>query len=320
MPTRKEKLLQFIDPVSQVGAEIGSLDKPIITRRMGQIRYIDHDTTEALRLKYAGHSKTVNLSKIVDVDYVWGEKSLADLLGAEAPLDYVIASHVIEHVPDFVGWLSEIRAILKPGGILSLAIPDKRRCFDYQRQLTRTADVVEAYLRRYRTPSPQQIFDHCSSAISFRGETAWDGAVDASEFVNFHSLEQAWDVTKSAFATGSYYDVHCWVFTPTSFFKLLSDLVAINLLKFEVAQFYDTEGCEFLVSLRATDVPDRAEIENFSAALTSEAPPLTPLESESILQELQSLQKQLQTMKNSKLWKIRAILYKVKKKLSSLGR
>ncbi|MCY7273284.1 MAG: class I SAM-dependent methyltransferase [Phormidesmis sp. CAN_BIN44] len=72
----------------------------------------------------------MNLSKIVDVDYVWGEKSLIDLLETEAPLDYVIASHVIEHVPDFIGWLSEVRGILKPGGILSLAIPDKRQCLD----------------------------------------------------------------------------------------------------------------------------------------------------------------------------------------------
>lgn len=54
MPTRKEKLLQFIDPASQVGAEIGSLDKPTVTREMGQIHHIDHDTTCHFILKLGG--------------------------------------------------------------------------------------------------------------------------------------------------------------------------------------------------------------------------------------------------------------------------
>jgi predicted SAM-dependent methyltransferase len=35
----------------------------------------------------------------------------------------VIASHVIEHTPDLVTWLAEIRAILQPNGTLRLAIP-----------------------------------------------------------------------------------------------------------------------------------------------------------------------------------------------------
>lgn len=73
MLTRNEKLLHCIDLASQIGVEIGPLDKPIVNRNMGQIRYVDHDTTEALRLKYADFSN-VDTDQIVDVDYIWGEK------------------------------------------------------------------------------------------------------------------------------------------------------------------------------------------------------------------------------------------------------
>jgi 2-polyprenyl-3-methyl-5-hydroxy-6-metoxy-1,4-benzoquinol methylase len=117
MLTRNQKLLYYIDPTHQMGVEIGPLVNPIVTRQMGPIRYIDHATTEVLRLKYAD-DPSIDVNKIVDVDYVWGDKSLEALTHAEAPFDYLIASHVIEHVPDLVGWLSEIRTILKPGGIL----------------------------------------------------------------------------------------------------------------------------------------------------------------------------------------------------------
>ena len=312
MLTRNEKLLHCIDVANQVGAEIGPLDRPVVTRQMGRVHYVDHDTTEALRIKYADPANHVNTSKIVDVDYVWGEKSLADLLQAEAPIDYVIASHVIEHVPDFIGWLNEVKTILKPGGVLSLAIPNKRRCFDYHRQLTKTADVIEAYLRSSKTPSPRQIFDHLSSAVTFRGNIAWDGTVDMTQLVHCHSNTEAWVTAKSSFSTGDYYDVHCWVFTPDSFFKLLSELTSLDLMKFEVVEFYTTEGCEFFVSLRATNTPDSSKVDHFAASLTTG-------ESEN-LQEQQLLQRQIEAMESSKFWKIRTAWFKVKRKLRLTSR
>jgi len=311
MLTRNEKLLHCIDLASQIGVEIGPLDKPIVTREMGRVRYVDHDITEALRLKYADFDN-VDTDKIVDVDYIWGEKSLVDLTQAEAPFDYIVASHVIEHVPDFIGWLREVRGILKPGGILSLAIPDKRQCFDYHRHPSKPADVVEAYLRRHKKPSPRQIFDHFASAVSFQGDIAWNGVVNTSEFVRFHSAVEAWDIAKTAFAKDNYCDVHCWVFTPASFFSLLSELTTMDLLKFEVAQFYETEGCEFLVSLRAIDEPKQTDLADLSASLSVEA--------ETMLSELQFCKNRIEAMESSKFWKMRKAWFKVKQQLGSSSR
>ena len=311
MLTRTAKLLKDIDLAQQTGVEIGPLVNPVVTRQMGQIRYIDHDTTAALRLKYASHV-AINVDDIVDVDYVWGEKSLAELTHAEAPFDYLIASHVIEHVPDLVGWLTEIRTILKPGGILSLAIPDKRQCFDYYRQTTQLCEVLEAYLHQNRQPSPRQIFDYfATTVVTAQGEIAWSGPLAATtELRNLRSLPTSWQLTTEAFTSGDYCDVHCWVFTPTSFLNLLADLAELALLKFEVAQFHTTEGHEFFVSLRAVEhAVDRSTIQSAIANLDPQLalPPEAQVTAE--------LTARIQAMETSKFWQLRTAWFKVKRKL-----
>ena len=263
--------------------------RPIVTPEMGTIRYVDHETTEGLKAKYA-HDPNVDINQIVDVDYVWGTQKLPELVGDATLFDYVIASHVIEHVPDLIGWLKEIQTVLKPGGILSLVIPDKRYCFDYYRQLTKPADVLEAYLRSSRKPSPRQIFDHFASCVYWRGMCAWSGEVEKSELFPYHSEAQAWEAAQSAFIQDHYCDVHCWVFTPYSFFQLFKTLVNLNLLDFKIARFHPTEGCEFFVSLQALEniddqIADRnVQLESLSvviAELFTEQPNLNQFDWES---------------------------------------
>ena len=329
---RNEKLLHYINPSNQIGVEIGPLMNPIVPRSMGEIYYIDHATTEALRTKYE-NDPNVDINEIVDVDYVWGEKSLTELTQAKQPFDYLIASHVIEHVPNLIGWLEEVRSILKPGGILSLAIPDKRQCFDYKRQPTRLCDLFEAYLHGSKRPTSRQIFDHLASAVSLEGRIAWAEKVDeTATFVHCHSLAIARDVAKSAFESNAYHDVHCWVFTPVSFFKLLEELAELGLLRFEIAQFYGTVGCEFFVSLRAVDQP------RYPSFIKPDPEDDYPLHSNQLnhVQENQSLREQLQekererrkekeekeyfqecvkAMKSSKFWRMRGAWLKIKQKL-----
>jgi len=249
-----KKLLAAIDPSQGIGLEIGPLDSPIVTREMGNVRYVDHASTEDLRVKNR-ENPFVQLDRIVDVDYVWGAKTLPELVATEAPFDYVIASHVIEHVPDLVGWLSEVRAVLRPHGVLSLAVPDKRYCFDYYRQPTTSAEVLEAYLRRQRKPSFRQIFDHEASFATVDGHLAWDAGT-AGPPTRLHSLREAWDVARRASADESYHDVHCWVFTPASLFRLMASLIELDLFDFLVSRFFPTASHEFFVSFRALDGSD----------------------------------------------------------------
>ena len=247
MITRSEKMLKCISPNSQKGVEIGALDKPLVSPVDGYVKYIDYATTEELKIS----SKRRCPSDMVEVDYVWGDHTLQDLLSDEGKLDYAIASHVLEHVPDFIGWLNEIHSILKPGGMLSLALPHKERCFDYFRNKSSTGDVVDAYIRKARKPSPKAIFEATAQAVSYDGRLAWGGEVDQSMLKEVSSNKDAFLKAKKAFDSDTYQDAHCWVFTPESFFKIIKDLIEMNLFGFRVAQFYNVNGCEFFVTFES---------------------------------------------------------------------
>src|SRR5690242_1932543 len=123
----QEAWLADIDP-DATGLEIGPLYTPRFARRhYPNIRYVDHATTVELREKYATDAFMADhLDEIVEVDVVWdGSTSLRDAVAAGSgvgPVDFVFASHVIEHAPDMIGWLRQIGEVLAPGGELYLAI------------------------------------------------------------------------------------------------------------------------------------------------------------------------------------------------------
>src|SRR6202034_1155040 len=107
------------------------------------------------------------LEEIVDIDFVVREtQGFYEAVAHDAPFDYVIASHVIEHIPDPVTWLADVARVLRIEGILSLVIPDKRYCFDINRRTTDISEVIDAYLRQLRQPSVKQVYDFLSKAIN----------------------------------------------------------------------------------------------------------------------------------------------------------
>ena len=62
---------------------------------------------------------------------------------ADETFDFVIANHVLEHLTDPIRALAEWHRILKPGGLLMLALPDKRFTFDAKRKRTTLAHLLE---------------------------------------------------------------------------------------------------------------------------------------------------------------------------------
>ena len=160
-PVTSRPELAAIDATNMRGLEIGPLASPRVRKDEGPVRYVDHASAPELRQKYATDAGMRDrLDEIVDVDYVLGEMTtIAQAVAADAPFDYVIAAHVIEHIPDPVGWMEDLTRVLRPGGILSLVIPDKRYCFDINRSLTEVSDLVDANLRRLRQPSFRQAYD-----------------------------------------------------------------------------------------------------------------------------------------------------------------
>jgi SAM-dependent methyltransferase len=219
-----------------------------------------------LRRRFATEP-TVDISQL-HVDAVWGENELrtALLLAAGLPadntdefLDFVVASHVIEHVPDFVGWLNEVHATLRPAnwegtasGVLRLAVPDKRYCFDRLRTTTVFCDLVEAYALKRRRPSARCILDWSLHMVDVDLYKAWSGEIDDAALVRRNTLEGSMGLARDAEWNGAYHDVHCWVFTPASFVANCLELARHGLMKFECEWLVETprDTFEFYASLR----------------------------------------------------------------------
>ena len=240
-----------------VGVEIGALCRPIVTRSDGTVYYVDHASTDELRQKYKS-DPNVDIDALVHVDAVWGRQSLSEALGGKR-VDYVIASHVVEHVPDLVGWFTELGAILKPDGQLRLVVPDKRFTFDLMREESRLSDVLSAYVVRARIPQPQAIIDHVMNVrYDVSAGAIWLG--QQSDGRPAHTFADAIAAAQDAVANGNYHDVHCWVFTPSSFAMICRQLVENGLLHMSCVNFFDTERneLEFQVHMQKCEDAGRA--------------------------------------------------------------
>lgn len=260
MADRVAHIVGDIDLATSKGLELGPLHNPVVRRSDGDIRYLDHVDTDTLRSRYTTHAG-FDIDAIVPIDYASGDGSIREAVGDDAPFDYVIASHVIEHVPDLISWLHDVRSVLADGGVLSLAVPDHRRCFDVMRSPTIAADVVQAYLDKATVPSPRHVFDHYSSAVAWKGAIGWGEEAPFDELVRVHTDAEALERATTAAGGDTYIDVHCWVFTPRSFCRVIAALQRVHLVPFSVELCSETVGGEFFARLRTADpveasVPD----------------------------------------------------------------
>lgn len=247
---RRQKILADIDTAKAQGVEIGALFNPIALRAEGPVVYVDHETTEGLRNKYRNDPQ-VDINALVDVDAVWGNRTLREAIGGTQRFDYIVASHVIEHVPDLISWLGELREVLADNGSIRLAIPDRRYTFDYLRRESTLVDVVHARTLRTRIPLAYHILDQCLNGVHVDPTQAWAGPLDPSTLKHSHSLEGAMHVARDAVENGVYHDVHCWVFTPRTFAGLFAEMVGLGLTDFACGGFFDTDlnQIEFFVHL-----------------------------------------------------------------------
>ncbi|SFI82211.1 Methyltransferase domain-containing protein [Phyllobacterium sp. CL33Tsu] len=215
--SRPEQLFEKIDQATGIGLEIGALDNPCALRSVGKVYYADYCSTDNLRRNHQ-HTPTVNVQNIVDVDFITDGGPLARVVPNNLRFDYVIASHVIEHVPDIISWLCDVGDVLRQGGVLSLIIPNKEKTFDSRRSVSEEKDFYGAFIQKQTRPSPTQVFD------SFRWHEREGKLV--------HTLDYAID--KAMQSVNDYVDCHCWVFTPQTFFHEIGMMAHTGRIPFKL--------------------------------------------------------------------------------------
>jgi predicted SAM-dependent methyltransferase len=124
------------------GIEIGALHKPLDLYGLDiqKVMYVDRLSNTELRRQYP---ELIDLP-LVTVDLVT-DGSVLDVITNDS-LDFIIANHVIEHLDNPIRALENWCKKLKPGGIVYMAVPDKRFTFDKDRPSTTNEHLLEDYL------------------------------------------------------------------------------------------------------------------------------------------------------------------------------
>jgi SAM-dependent methyltransferase len=245
-----------------LGLEIGPSHRPLLPKRNGyNIRTADHLDQAGLIAKYSGVRE---VGGIEEVDYVLTGSRLTTAIHDQ--FDYIVASHVLEHTVCLVSFLQDAQELLRPGGVLSLALPDRRFSFDRFRERTSLGRVIDVYRAAPQVHTEGSVVEYYINVVRKGESISW--AVRApGEYANVHSLAQARSYSAKAIA-GEYVDVHNWVFTPNHFRLLIEDLYTLGLIRLREASFHNTVGSEFFVTLTpegAGPQMDRHELMRLSA-------------------------------------------------------
>ena len=223
--TLKHHRQPFQSYLEGTGIEIGALHNPMpVDRRRATVRYVDRLPLEEQRRQYpelADHP-------LVAPDIIADADRLTPL--ADESQDFVIANHLLEHLPDAIGAMKEWYRVLRPGGILFLALPDKRVTFDKHRPRTTLAHLVA---------------DHRD-----RGEGSRSSHYE--EYARLvHNMEGDDAVREAARLMETSYSIHFHVWIPEDIERLIAHVQDVFHLRWNVVQYVDSTGSdEFICVLR----------------------------------------------------------------------
>jgi len=257
---------------AQRGIEIGPSYRPTFAKRDGwNVLTMDHCSQEDLISKYRDEKIDEKfISNIEKVDYIWTGQTYEDLFNGQGDFDFIVASHVIEHAPDVLSFLVETSNLLKDGGYLLLAVPDKKATFDFYRPNTTIGDVIIGHL------SPElydlkALIDESHLRSNLDGAIAWNREVSIKNLRNQNFPRPSYEtkvieeilnrtLKEGVVENREYRDAHRWIFTP----EILQDLIGLmsdaGLINYQVIDWTHTGYYEFLMVLqkknKCTSIPN----------------------------------------------------------------
>jgi hypothetical protein len=315
---RREILLRGITK-NMLGIEIGPYHQPLVSKDQGY-RSISLDVFDAETLrKNAANDPAISemeAERIEEVDLVGSAPRLAELVeskGLVGQCEYIISSHNFEHIPDPIRFLQGCEKALKPNGFLSMAVPDKRCCYDFYRPLSMTGDFLQAYFEKRERPSPAQIFQAESLDCRFRDNGveahSFDLATDPSLIEPFRHLKGSFENWQASFSAknGPYRDAHCWAMTPSSFELFAREIHFLGLTRMGVESVDGPHGNEFYVRfVNGAPVPDEAQFHQRRAVLLREI--TTASDRGALHQSYAELKAEIAAIRLSKSWRFTAPL------------
>jgi SAM-dependent methyltransferase len=206
------------------GIEIGALHSPLEIPPGVKVRYLDRMPRNQLRQQYPELSQY----ELVELDIIDDGETLVSV--SDISVDFVIANHMIEHCQNPILSIKNWLRVLKPGGVLYMAVPDKRCTFDCDRPVTPLEHLIRDY-----TEGPE-----------------WSMCPHFEEWARLVDKVSENDVAAHAkFLAEINYSIHFHVWTQVEFLELL--LYCQSNLYFPIEiELLQKNNIEFIVVLSKT--------------------------------------------------------------------
>lgn len=257
---RNDFLRKFVAK-EQLGLEIAPWFRPVVPKSEGY---------NSLTLDIFDRDTLVEKARAADLAYMADRIQAVDFIGNAIDVDevvrkkypapsfhYILSSHNFEHIPNPIKFLRACSQIMVDGGYLSMAIPDKRYSFDYFRPISTTADFLSAFFENRTRPTLAQIYTHKSLASYYLegGTFAYGFSAEKNPGLvqymgKLGDIFEAWKQASLREPALEYTDVHCSVFTPSSFELIILDIAKLDLIDLQIVEISPTKGLEFIVHLQ----------------------------------------------------------------------
>jgi predicted SAM-dependent methyltransferase len=231
-----DTFVSWVDFKSKFGLEIGPFDKPLVDRSTARVHYIDYFDVENLRKKAIKNANR-NENNVVELDYVLKGRQISEVVTNK--YDYVVASHVLEHIPNLFGWLRDITLVLNPGGLIFAIVPDCRYTFDLCRPKTSIGELLENHFMKRVKPSQKNAFDQRFYHRHVSSHNLWKNyAEHLSNSIATFSTSQAYENFNKS--KNEYIDCHCNLFDPLSFRESIEISKEIGIHGFSIKKIKET--------------------------------------------------------------------------------
>lgn len=205
--------LHFSRHLRGSGIELGPGHHPYVTVLPGtDVRYVDRwepDDNRALFPELGAEAEFPQPDVVANLD-----EQLLEMF-PDGSQDFVITSHLFEHVGNPLALLEDCHRVLRPGGVLLLLLPDMTRTSDARRPPTTLEHLVAEYDAKLRGFDDEHVVEY----LHFVGKFDGDGAELATRIQH----ERARSL-----------HVHCW--TEDTFFPVLYYAVGELDCGFEIVE------------------------------------------------------------------------------------
>lgn len=236
--TARNKMMNKVNRDGKV-LEIGALHNPLFKKNDYDVYYADILSTNELKERFS-YFRPELIERIVSVDYVLKDSYYDTFKGTDMKFDYIVSSHVLEHMPNPIDYLFDITTILNENGKVCLLLPDKEFTFDHYRENSSIADWFDVYKRGEENNIPRLFLDAELCKVNENDYIKyWNKTFSKYPNHDISTVLEKYDDFINDF-DNSNYDGHYWVFTDRSFLGILANLIRLNILPYKVVSFFPT--------------------------------------------------------------------------------